>query len=215
MRADAFGKAQRHSRKVRFLKVAVPVLAIAIAIAFPAYSYLVKPAPVPVKAEGQAFSDGKLVMANPKLDGFTKQNLPYSMKAVRAVQDVARQGVIELEGINAKLPVNDKVTASVDAARGVYDRDGNTLNLTGDVTVTTTDGMVAKFKSAFLEIGKGDMKTDQPVDISSNGSRVTSDSLTVQDGGKVLVFEKRVRVNLDPARLKTEQEKSGDQNAVN
>ncbi|TGV93934.1 LPS export ABC transporter periplasmic protein LptC, partial [Mesorhizobium sp. M2E.F.Ca.ET.154.01.1.1] len=69
MRGDAFDRARRHSRRVRVLKFAVPLLAAAIAIAFPIYSYLAAPVSISVQADGTAFSDGKLVMANPKLNG--------------------------------------------------------------------------------------------------------------------------------------------------
>ena len=212
-RDDAFDRAQRHSRRVRFLKLAIPLLAVVIAIGFPAYSYLSAPVSVAVQAEGTAFSNGKLVMANPKLNGFTKQKQPYSMTALRAIQDVTKQGIIELEGINAKLPIATDNIATVSASRGVYDRDGNTMNLTSDVTVSTTDGMEAKFKSVFLDMGKGTMKTGDPVDVGKGASRITADSMSVQDNGKVLIFENRVRVNIDSASLATEG-KSGEFNAA-
>ncbi|MFS9599196.1 hypothetical protein, partial [Klebsiella variicola] len=67
-RAVAFDSAQRHSRRVRILKLALPVIAGIIAIAFPVYSYLKTPPAAPVQADGSAFSNGKLVMANPKLE---------------------------------------------------------------------------------------------------------------------------------------------------
>jgi lipopolysaccharide export system protein LptC len=213
-RAVAFGRAQRHSRLVRLLKFTLPVTAGLIALAFPVYSYLVAPATVTVEADSSAISDGKLVMANPKLNGFTKQNLPYSMTASRAIQDITKQGLVELEGIDATLPVSADVSAKVEAAKGFYDRDKNTLDLTQEITVTTTDGMVAKLKSAFLDMANGSMKTDDPVDIVRNGSRITSETMAVEDNGKVLVFEKRVRVNIDPATMKAANNTSGAANAA-
>ncbi|MBN9236416.1 MULTISPECIES: LPS export ABC transporter periplasmic protein LptC [Phyllobacteriaceae] len=213
-RVEAFGNAQRHSRRVRVLKLALPILAGIIAVAFPVYSYLVKPAQPPVKADGSAFSNGKLVMANPKLDGFTKENLPYSMTALRAIQDVAKESIIGLEGIDAKLPLDASTSAVVGAAKGVYNRDANTLQLEKDITVTTTSGMVVKLKSAFLDMAKGNMKTNDPVDIVTRGSHIMSDTMSVESGGKVLVFEKRVRVNLEPGVLKTTSDKSGEPNAA-
>jgi lipopolysaccharide export system protein LptC len=192
----------------------LPVVAGAIAVAFPLYSYLVAPPAVAILADSSVLTDGKLVMANPKLNGFTKNNLPYSMVAQRAIQDVAMQGVVELDGIDAKLPMSAEVNAVVRAAKGFYNRDANTLKLTQDVTVTTSDGMVVKLKSAFLDIGKGTMKTDDPVDITRSGSHVSSDTMTVQDNGKVLVFEKRVRVNIDPATMKAAENTDGAANAV-
>jgi lipopolysaccharide export system protein LptC len=209
-RGDAFDRAQRHSRRVRVLKLAVPLAAAVIAVAFPVYSYLAAPVAIAVQAESGAFSNGKLVMAN----RFTKQKFPYSMTALRAIQDVGKQGIIDLEGINAKLPVSVDNTISVNASHGVYNRDGNTMNLTSDVTVKTTDGMEAKFKSVFLDMGKGTMKTSDPVDVSRAGSRITADSMSVQDNGKIVVFENKVRVNIDPASLKAAQGKSGESNAA-
>jgi lipopolysaccharide export system protein LptC len=212
-RGDAFDLAQRHSRRVRVLKFAVPLLAGIIAVSFPVYSYLAAPVSIAVQADGSAFADGKLVMANPKLNGFTKQKLPYSLTALRAIQDVGKQGIIDLEGINAKLPLTAGNVATVNATRGVYNRDGNTMSLTSDITVTTTDGIEAKLKSVFLDMGKGTMKTDDPVDVSRGGSRITADSMAVQDNGKVLVFENKVRVNIDPASLKAAGQQSGEANA--
>ncbi|TIT00575.1 LPS export ABC transporter periplasmic protein LptC [Mesorhizobium sp.] len=213
-RVDAFGIAQRHSRRVRILKLAVPLVAAAIAVAFPVYSYLAAPVSIQVQADGSAFADGKLVMANPKLNGFTKQKLPYSMTALRAIQDVSKQGIIDLEGIDAKLPLSADNVAAVNASHGTYNRDGNTMSLTSDVIITTTDGLEAKFKSVFLDMGKGTMKTSDPVDVSRGGSRITADSMSIQDNGKIVVFENRVRVNIDPASLKAAEAMSGASNAV-
>ncbi|TIR97503.1 MAG: LPS export ABC transporter periplasmic protein LptC, partial [Mesorhizobium sp.] len=81
------------------------------------------------------------------------------------------------------------------------------------VLVTTSDGMEAKFKSVFLDMGKGSMKTDNPVDVSRGGSRITADSMSVEENGKVVVFENRVRVNIDAASLKAAEAKGGEQNA--
>ncbi len=213
-RAAAFGRAQRHSRRVRFLKLALPLAAAAIAVAFPVYSYLATPVSVPVQADATAFSDGKLVMAHPKLEGFTKQNLPYSMMAQRAIQEVSRESLIQLEGINAKLPLSADNFAAIQAQHGVYDREKNTIDLDSAFTITTTDGMEAKLKSAFLDIAKGNMKTEDPVDITRGGTRIVADAMSVGEHGKVLTFEGHVRVNIDSATLKAANEKGGGANAV-
>ena len=211
-RRGAFESAQRHSYRVRFLKTALPVLAVLMAVGFVGYSYIATPATVAVSADGSAYSDGKLVMANPKLDGFTKENRPYKMTAARAIQEFQNEGIVNLEGIDAKLPVDEKNWATVVAPHGIYDRDKNTLNITDTMTITTSDGMVVKLKSAYLDIGNGGMKTDDPVDIQLEGAKINSDSMTILENGKVLIFEKRVRMNIDSSRLKTAQNASGDQN---
>lgn len=207
---DAFARAQRHSRIVWVLKGVLPVLGAVTAVAFVVYSYIATPASVAVQTDGSAISDGKLVMANPKLEGFTKDNRPYSMNAVRAVQDFQNEGIVELEGIDARLPIDAENWATVDAAHGIYDRDKNTLDIDSDVTVTTSDGMVAKLKSAYLDIGKGGMTTDDPVDIEVDGGKITAETMSIEENGKVLIFENRVRMNIDPKQMKSTQQANGD-----
>lgn len=208
--ASAFGRAQRHSRRVRVLKLVLPLAAAIMALGFPIYSYLASPTSVPVEADGSAYSDGKLVMANPRLDGLTDKNLPYSLSALRAIQNADNENIVELEGIGAKLPVTAGNVATIAASHGIYDREMNTLDLDREITVSTTDGVAAKFKSVFLDMGKGTMKTSEPVDILRGGSRITADTMTAQDSGKVLVFENRVRLNIDPAQAKAAKEQSGE-----
>lgn len=200
-RQVAFVTAQRHSRLVRALKIVVPAAALLMAGAFVAATYVLTPAKVNIDTDGSAYVDGKLVMANPKLEGFTKDNRPYSMTAVRAIQDLGSQSVIELEEISARMPVDENDWFSVVAPKGTYDRTANTLNMTSPFQVKTTGGMTAELASAFIDIGKGDLRTDRPVKIELNGTRVEADSLTVYEKGKVLVFQNRVRMNIESSRL--------------
>lgn len=211
--AENFRLAKRHSLAVRTLKFLLPAAAVLIAVGFVVYSYLLTPAQISIDLAGTGFSDGKLIMANPKLGGFTRANKPYSMTALRAVQDMKNTGVIELDKINARLPLSDSNWADVMADRGIYDKDKNTLDIKSDMTVTTTDGMVAKFRSAFIAIGNGNMKTADPVDIKLQRSHITADSLDVEQRGKVLVFDRNVRVVMQPQGLKSADAASGETNA--
>ncbi|WP_244846155.1 LPS export ABC transporter periplasmic protein LptC [Mesorhizobium sp. L-8-3] len=211
-RPDVFRKAQHHSRRVRFLKFVLPVLALALAGGFVAYSWWSTPAQVSFDVTKSSFADGKLVMANPKLEGFTKGQLPYLMTAARAVQNAKSSGVFELDTIKAKLPLDADSWATIEAPRGVYNRDKNTIHFTTDVLIKTTDGMTAKFSKALFDIGKGNLKTNAPVDIETNGTQIAADSMTVLENGKVLIFEKRVRMEIAPGRLQTSQGTTGETN---
>ncbi len=213
-RADAFGRAARHSRRVRRLKFLLPVAAVAIAGAFIFYSYVLPSSPITVDGVSASVSEGNLVMANPKLEGFTNDR-PYSMTAERGVLEFDDQGVVNLEGISAKMPVEEGNWAEVTAERGVYDRIKHTIQLNTNVVVTTTDGMSARFDTAFLEIEKGKMSTIDPVDIRMKGSTVTADSMTILENGKIVVFDRRVRMNIEPGQVKSAQQASGGTNASN
>lgn len=214
-RAQAFSAAERHSRRVRRLKVLLPALALLMAGGFVAYSVLATPQAATIQAEKSDFTEGKLVMNGPKLEGFTKDGRPYSVNATRAIQDFDKQDIVNLDGIDAKMPVERGNWARVEAVSGVYDRTANTLDVPTDILVTTTDGLVARLKSAFLDINGGSLKSAAPVDIQSHGSRITADSMAVLESGKRVIFETRVKVYIDPVQLKAAQAARSEANASN
>lgn len=198
----AFLGALRHSRRVRVIKIALPLAAAVMAAGFAAYSWVFSPSGLALEVDGSAIVDGRLVMANPKLTGYTRENLPYSMSAERAIQDMARAGIVELEKIDARLPVDAARLAMIVADRGVYDQEANRLEITSPVSFRTSDGVRARLGSASIDIGTSELRTDQPVEIEQDGSRITADGLQVLERGKVFVFEKRVRMTIDPQRLR-------------
>lgn len=198
-----FNNAARHSRNVRILKIVLPSLAVAMATVFVFQSYRSTPPAVDIKADSSAVSDGKLVMANPKLEGFTEENRPYSMSALRAVQDIANEAVVELEGIAATLPIDEKISATIETARGIFDRNSNTLDVNTEINIKTSDGAVAKLTSARIDIASGRMSTDKPVEIHYKGASINSDALSVEENGKLVVFENRVRVHIVPPKADT------------
>jgi len=201
-REVAFRRALSHSRKVQFLKLALPLAALLIAGSFGAYSYLSVPGAVSFDISESAFADGKLVMANPKLDGYTKSNRPYSMSATRALQHLDDSSIVDLEGIDAKMPVGGTNIATIGAARGIYNREQNTLDLPSPITVRTSDGMTVKLKSAHIDILKGRIKTKNPVSIDMNGMQLDADSMRVLENGQVMIFERRVKMFIQPGRFK-------------
>jgi lipopolysaccharide export system protein LptC len=202
-RTAAFHRAQRHSHFVRVLKYTLPSLAVLLAVGFVTKSYLSTVSPVAIVAEATAVSDGKLVMANPKLDGFTAQNLPYSLNAMRAVQDIANDSLIQLQEIGAKLPLSASNLATIISARGDFDRTANRLTVTTPIDISTTDGVQAHLKSAVLDLAAGSMTTAEPVHISQDGNSIAADSMSVTEHGKVVVFENQVRVTIVPPKRET------------
>ena len=194
-RSAVFHNAVRHSRLVGVLKIAFPLLAVVMAGAFILQSYRSTPA-VDITADETTVSDGKLVMESPKLEGFTNDNRPYSVSALRAVQDVGNDAVVELQGIAATVPLDQSRTATIDTARGLFDRMANTLDVNSQINITTSDGAVAKLASALLDISSGRMSTDRPVEVHYKGGSIMSGGMSVEDRGKVVVFDKRVKVHI-------------------
>jgi len=195
---DAYAEALRHSRKVHILKIVLPSIAATIGFSFFAYSYIITPSKVIVSISDRGIVDGKLVMAKPKLDGFTRDKLPYKMTAERAIQAVGNTDRIELEGIDATVPLNAENTAKIKSPSGVFDNVNNRLDITDDTTIVTSDGLQAWLKSAAIDLATRNVTTDDPVTIKMDGSTITANTMSVSEGGKVLVFKDRVRINMKP-----------------
>jgi len=200
--ADAYTVAARHSRLVRRLKILLPLVAVLIGAIFVAVSVVRAFLPENLQIENATIENGKILMQNPAISGRNKQDISYSMKAVRALQDIANPDIITLETIHAEMPVNDKLIATVEATSGIYDRGGNTLNMNAPFSISMNNGVVADFQKAYLDINAGEMKTEKPIAISMNGGSIVAQSLRMTDKGRIVTFEGMVKVVVDPKTIR-------------
>ncbi|MDX0515727.1 LPS export ABC transporter periplasmic protein LptC [Sinorhizobium medicae] len=200
--ADAYASAARHSARVKRLKVILPLIAGLIALVFAAVSFVRAFLPEELQLETATIENGKIVMQNPAISGRNKQDISYSMKAQRALQDIANPNIITLETIHAEMPVNDTLIATVDAQSGVYDRGANTLDMNAPFTISMNNGVIADFQSAYLDINAGEMETKHPIAISMTGASIIAQKLRMTDKGRVVTFEGMVRVNIEPSAIR-------------
>lgn len=197
--AADFARARRHSRMVGLLKVGLPVGG-AVSILAIIGALLFAGGRLPSVDIGETkIEDGKLVMDNPELNGTDSNRRPYNLTARKAIQDAETPTRIMLEEIQARLPMSDDAFAVVKAGNGVYDAEGKTLRLGGGVAVDTEDGMSIRLKDAHIDIETGTLDTTQPVVVDTGRAVVSSDTLSVQEKGKRIVFESRVRMTIRPA----------------
>ena len=206
----AFKRARRHSTRVRLLKFALPMTALVMVAAFAGKSWLASGIDgVSFDISSTAIENGRLVMADPRLDGFTNDNRAYSMTASRAIQDITGTGKVDLEQIDAKLPFDANNWMTVAARSGVLDRESNILDLNDDIKVVTDNGITALLRSAKVDMTAGSLNTQDPVDITLDGARIEADSLNVLDKGAVMIFENRVRMEIDGGRLQATTSPAG------
>lgn len=184
-------------------------MAVAIMLVFAGYSWMVTPGKVSIDVASSGFVDGKLIMASPKLDGYTRDKLPYSMTASRAIQEPGNMDRFELEDIVARLPLSREQVADVAAASGLYDNTTRTLNIDSPISISLSDGLRARLSGARIDVSTGSLETKEPVEIRLDGSSITADSMRVTDNGKVLVFDRNVKMTLDPQQLRERRAASG------
>jgi lipopolysaccharide export system protein LptC len=199
---DAYERAARHSQRVKRLKIVLPIIAIIIAVIFTAISIVRTMLPEELQIENATIENGKIVMQNPAISGRNKQDISYSMKAQRALQDIANPNLITLENIHAEMPVNDTTIATVNATSGLYDRGGNTLDMNAPFTISMNNGIFADFQSAYLDINAGEMRSQKPIAIRMTGGSIVAQQMRMTDKGQIISFEGMVRVVVEPSTIR-------------
>lgn len=150
--------------------------------------FFVPAASDPVILNNEEDGTMKLTMLNPKLEGYTRSQEPYWLKAEKAFQDPAHSGLIGLKNITAEALLGKKRQISLDAQGGVYDNINGYLQLDKPFTITTNDGMVAQFMAADINLSKGRLSTDQRVNIQRAGLHLAANALQIREKGQSIYF---------------------------
>jgi lipopolysaccharide export system protein LptC len=195
--ADGYAAALRHTRLVRFLRKAIPIGAVvsfAILIVFP----FINPFRAAGIAVGAIKMDGtRVTMENPRMAGHRKDNKPYEVTAVSAVQDIRKPNVIEMFGMTARLVNSDDGVINLTAKSAIFDSQKEQMTLREDVRVRTLSGQEAFLKSADVDFKAGTVRSRDEVIVRFPDMGVTADSLDVADSGSRIAFIGRVRALID------------------
>jgi lipopolysaccharide export system protein LptC len=198
-RLQGYGRAVRHSSRVRFLRRVLPVVALGILMLAGVIAWLdpfriVRDFPIDVMK--LSIKDNKLVMDAPKLSGFTKDGRGYNITATSAAQDLSKTNIVELEGIKANFTLTNNGMTELTAVKGLYDAKGDFVRLTEGITIRSTAGYEGKLEEAYIEVKRGYIITEKPVDITFNNGSVRSNRMEVFDNGARAIFEGNVTVML-------------------
>jgi len=191
-RQYGYGEAVRHSSRVRFLRRVLPALALVI-LALAGFIAWLDPFRIvrdlPLDVMKLSIQGNKLVMDAPKLSGFTKDGRSYSITATAAAQDLTKTNIIELEGIKANFALTNNGLTELTAVKGIYDAKGDIVRLTEGITINSTAGYAGKLLDAWIEVKRGHVITENPVDITFNNGSIRADRMEVFDNGARAIFE--------------------------
>ena len=199
-----FRAAVRHSRRVRVLRLAIPIgVAVAVLGALVATTWL-KPlrvlAKMPIDIGHLVVSGTKITMQQPRLAGFTKDNRHYDLTAHAAAQDLTKPDVIELQGIRANVEMQDNISYETTALNGVYNSRTEMLILQNNVVVTSSDGNRARLSEAVIDIRGGKMISEKPVEVKGLEWTLSGNRVEITEGGALIRFDRGVTMTLMPAR---------------
>ncbi len=195
----AFRAAVRHSRFVRFMRVAIPVCIVGSIAAFSLYRWLDPMqalAKLPVGVDGAVLSGTKVIMRQPRLSGFTKDERPYTLVARTAAKDLKNPDALEMEDVRATFVMQDQRNVLITARDGFYDGKASTIRLRNNVIVSSPE-YEALMHDALMHTKNGHVVSEQPVVVNMLQGTISANRLEILESGAIIRFERGVTMIID------------------
>lgn len=194
---------RQYSRKVRWMKVLLPICAV-ILIGMIFLSGRSREAATGVENAATAAALGAgLRLENPRFAGITENGEPFVITAASALPDGASPNRVDLERPNGELRLDDGRTLTITSGAGEYFRTQQRLLLTEAVTLKTSDGYLVRTEGIDMDLDGRVAVTDGPVTASGPAGELEADAGRVEAtrGQKAVIlrFEGNVRLRLNPS----------------
>jgi lipopolysaccharide export system protein LptC len=92
--------------------------------------------------------------------------------------------------------MQDKVTVEMTAVSGVYESKLDRLTLDRDILLTSTSGHSGHLREAVIDVKKGSIVSQSPVELKMLNGTLNANRLEVDDRGDVIRFSGGVVMNL-------------------
>ncbi len=193
--------ADGYTRRVRKLKVALPLIAVATLAAI----FL---APRDKLGDGlglnpedrAALGDG-LRLFSPRFSGDTENGEPYVLRAAWALPDGPNPKKIELGELEGEINLNDGRSLTLTAPNGLYWPRKRRLKLENGVAIDSSDGYSVRTEAARLNGRANTVVTDTPIEAWGPDGRLEAGSMRAvrdENGNHVVTFDGGVRVVFRP-----------------
>ncbi len=200
--------AGRHSRMVRVLRVAIPLVVVFGLGGYVLFNYI-NPLRVleklPDVSGTLAVQGSKITMEAPRIAGITRDKRSYELTAETAIQDIAKPDVVELQNLRAKMEMQEADVVVITAKSGTYNTKGDNVILREHIVVTSGQGYNAKLREAVVDMKKGHVVSNQPVEIKMPAGLLTANGMEVTDSGEVVRFTGGIVLNIVPEKAEAKQ----------
>jgi len=195
-----FRAAARHSRFVRFLRIAIPAGIVVVASVLVVATFF-NPfrliAAFPIDPGKVSLSGTKIVMELPRLNGFTKDARPYELTARAAAQDLTKPELLELKDITARLELQDGQHVDINSINGLYDTKAEMLKLDDHIVLLSSTGYEGHLSEATVNVNTGHIVSESPVEVKLPNGWLNANRLEVLDNGDLLRFGGGVEMTLN------------------
>jgi lipopolysaccharide export system protein LptC len=197
--ARLFRKAMRHSRTVRLVRLAIPVMILgagAAALVAAQFNPLRMLTTLPVDFGSLVVSGTKITMQAPRIAGYTRDGRPYELTAHAAAQDFTKPNTIELQGIHGNSQMQDQTVLDLTADGGLYDSKAEILTLRQNVILKSTSGFEVYLSEAVVDVHSSNVVSEKPVEVRMQQGIINANRMEVVDSGDTIRFGNGVTVNM-------------------
>lgn len=194
-----FGMAQRYSRFVEVMKVALPLLAVSLLVLLVGWSAFHK-TPVDLSLQGDLISaaNGKIEMQKPRL-AFTDENdRTILVQAETAIQNAGERNLWSLQTLHAKMVPPTGTGYKLVSDQGKLDTEKQQLDLAGNIVVESSEGYTFKAKSAHVDMKESRVTSEEPVEAQGGATRIVANRFEMWDRGARFRFEGDVHFTSEP-----------------
>lgn len=189
--ARTFRRALRHSRRVRFIRRAIPV-GILGAVAAMLFAARLHPLQIltgmPVDFSNLVVSGTKVTMQAPRIAGFSSDSRPYEVTARAAAQDISNPETIELQGLRGKTEMPDKAVFELTADTGIYDSKAEILTLRQNIILKSSSGFEVHLSEAVVDVHNSSVVSEKPVVVRLQQGTIKASRMEVSEAGETIRF---------------------------
>ncbi len=139
-----------------------------------------------------------LNMLNARYSGVDENNQPFNIAADLATQAPGSEDVVELQHPKADIRTTEGDLVALTARLGHYDRQGETLDLTGSVQLTHAQGFNVVTEAARVDLKDGSAAGDKPVSGSGPSGELQSEGFRLRERGQIIIFTGKSRLLIYP-----------------
>lgn len=193
-------RARRHSKVVRFTRIALPLgvlvglTTVALITYFEPMRILEK---LPAVSGKLAIQGSKITMEAPRIAGFTRDSRSYEMTAETAIQDVTKPDLVDLKNLRATVELPGPNLVQISSGSGVYNTKTEQLLMRDQVTFATAHGYRGKLREAQVDVKGGNIVSDQPVELTLPDGLLKANRIEILESGDLIRFDKGVVLTLE------------------
>lgn len=133
--------------------------------------------------------------------GEDSKGQPFSIKAGSAVQKTAREPVVDMQDLEARILLSG-TPALLEARRGSYNMKSEQVAVAGPVQFSTADGYRMQTRDVDIDLKGRRMQSRAPVEGRVPSGTFRADRIRVDMGARTVTLDGNARLRMEPGALR-------------